>query len=244
MVLIMPSLSLLPLLTTLFSITVLVLYFKERNQRQQLAKTILELQTQPDWATKEGKAVMLSAQKKAQSIIEEADIEALKTSAGADMAAKLIRSQLSAFEEEYQKKFEHNMELLRQDFQKYIGSTEGQYQDFLKQLEQQGSKMSEDVEAAAKAKINQVLFNFEQNLANFLAESEQKSLDAVQLELRSARQLIDTYRQEQLKIIDENVVAVLEQTLSLVVRNKLTLKDELDMVYESLEKAKAEKFFG
>jgi hypothetical protein len=65
---------------------------------------------------------------------------------------------------------------------------------------------------------------------------------AVDLELRSARQLIDTYKVQQMNVIDENIMAMLEKTLSLVLAKNLDLKDQMDFVYESLEKAKAEKF--
>ncbi len=41
---------------------------------------------------------------------------------------------------------------------------------------------------------------------------------------------------------DENIIAMMEQTLSIVLAKKLSLKDQLDLVYEALEKAKVEKF--
>jgi hypothetical protein len=45
-----------------------------------------------------------------------------------------------------------------------------------------------------------------------------------------------------MNVIDENIMAMLEKTLSLVLAKNLDLKDQMDLVYESLEKAKAEKF--
>jgi hypothetical protein len=54
--------------------------------------------------------------------------------------------------------------------------------------------------------------------------------------------LIDTYKVQQMNVIDENIMAMLEKTLSLVLAKNLDLKDQMDLVYESLEKAKAEKF--
>lgn len=122
--------------------------------------------------------------------------------------------------------------------------TSEMYEQFLKELQSKSLKSQSDIEESIKNRISGLLFNLEQNLSGFLSSSEQKSIEAINLELKSARQLIDTYKNQQLQIIDENIVAVLERTLSLVMRNKLTLQDQLDLVYDALEKAKTEKFFA
>jgi guanylate kinase len=93
-----------------------------------------------------------------------------------------------------------------------------------------------------RTKINELLFKFEENLANFLATSEQKSFEAINLELKSARELIESYKVQQLAIIDENIVSVLEKTLDLVLTEKLSLRNQVDLVYDALYKAKVEKF--
>jgi ElaB/YqjD/DUF883 family membrane-anchored ribosome-binding protein len=104
-------------------------------------------------------------------------------------------------------------------------------------------QVEEEAENILRNKINDLLINFEQKLSSFLISSEQKSLEAVNLEVKSARELIDAYKKQQMGLVDENIVAVLERTLALVLRNKLNLKNQLDLVFDSLEKAKAEKFF-
>ncbi len=97
---------------------------------------------------------------------------------------------------------------------------------------------SNKIEDEMQSKVTELLLNFEQKLTDFFASAEQKSLDAINLEIKSARALIDTYKSEQLKIVDENVVAVLEQTLNLVLQQKLSLRDQLDLVFQALEKSK------
>ena len=47
----------------------------------------------------------------------------------------------------------------------------------------------------------------------------------------NARQLIETYKSSRLKLVDENIVAMLERTLSLVLVKKLSLKEQTDLVY-------------
>lgn len=226
--------------TVIYSFVLLLffgLYLRERTKNQLNPPS-------PEWEQKESGKLIQQATRKADTIMTEAELAAMKIEADTDIGTRLIRNQLQTFEADYQRRFEANMTKLQEDFATYLAKTETEYHQFLEKMQANSSTMSQQVEAAAKAKINEVLFNFEQNLANFLASSEQKSLEAVELELRSARQLVDTYRQSQLKIIDENIVAVLEKTLSIVLQNKMSLKDQTDMVYEALEKAKAEKFFG
>ncbi len=84
---------------------------------------------------------------------------------------------------------------------------------------------------------------FEENLSNYLTQTQTQSTRAIELELKAARSLIDNYKSSQLRVVDENIIAILEKTLSIILSKKLTLADQMDLVYKALEKAKAEKFF-
>lgn len=113
---------------------------------------------------------------------------------------------------------------------------------YLENLKEESKKTQAANWEGEKARVAQLFENFETKLADFLLQTEQKMILSVDLELRSARQLIDTYKVQQMNIIDENITAMLEKTLSLVLAKNLSLKDQMDFVYECLEKAKAEKF--
>src|SRR3989344_5797415 len=95
---------------------------------------------------------------------------------------------------------------------------------------------------AGEQRINQLFEKIETRVSDFLVQTEQKSLSSIELELKAAREMIDSYKNQKFKLIDENIVAMMEQTLSIVLAKKLALKDQLDLIYEALEKAKAEKF--
>lgn len=116
------------------------------------------------------------------------------------------------------------------------------FKAFLDSLEKQAQTAQAANWEGARERVGLLFENFETKLADFLLQTEQKMMLSVDLELKSARQLIDTYKVQQMNIIDENIMAMLEKTLSLVLAKNLSLKDQMDFVYECLEKAKAEKF--
>lgn len=179
-----------------------------------------------EWAQNRAYELIHSASKKADTILTEAELAGIKVAAEAKMTT-------GAFEAETQK------QLLS-----YLKDAEQKYQKFIETLEARSSQSHQEIEQVLRAKINEIILKFEQNLSEFLSTSQQKSQEALSLELKSARQLIDSYKQQQLTIIDENIVAVLERTMSLVLKNRLSLKDQLDLVFEALERAKVEKFFA
>lgn len=117
-----------------------------------------------------------------------------------------------------------------------------EFASFLETLKQQSQQNQVANWEGAKTRVNELFDSFETKLADFLLQTEQKMMLSVDLELKSARQLIDTYKVQQMNIIDENIVSMLEKTLSLVLAKNLSLKDQMDLVYESLERAKTESF--
>lgn len=121
---------------------------------------------------------------------------------------------------------------------------EEQFTKFLDELKNRSSEAQANNQGLIVSQINKLFEGFEQNLSNFLTQTQQQSVQSIDLELKASRQLIETYKQEQLKLIDENIVAILERTLNIVLTKKLTLKDQIDLVYEALEKAKKENFIS
>lgn len=143
---------------------------------------------------------------------------------------------------EQEEKFERFLKDLTQVLDNKTESSLDNFKVFLDELKKQAQVIQAANWEAEKSRIGQLFENFETKLADFLLQTEQKMMLSVDLELKSARQLIDTYKVQQMNIIDENIVAMLEKTLSLVLAKNLNLKDQMDLVYESLERAKTEGF--
>lgn len=222
----------------------LLVWLYQKNH--QLVKRLKEL-TDPetDWAAKQAQDLINSASQKADTILSQAEIDSLKMSTAKSIEMKM-------FESEVAEKMDKLVASLAASLTASLDRLEGQvnnsfldssnnYRQFLTKSQHDLTKSEAAIEESMQIKVNELLFKFEQNLAGFLSSSEQKSFDAINLELRSARQLIESYKSQQLALLDENIVAVLERTLDLVLKEKLSLRNQLDLVYQSLERAKAEK---
>lgn len=177
--------------------------------------------------------VLHDAIKKSQDMLSSAQLEEIKAVTEANITSK-------SFEQQLEKEFAGTS----REAQEKIRQAEATYLQFLEGLKAKALQDQENNQALIIKHINDLFEAFEQNLANFLTTSQQHSVQSIELELRAARQMISTYQQQQLKLVDENVIAILERTLSIVLTKKLTLKDQVDLVYEALDKAKKENFIA
>lgn len=195
----------------------------------------LQLRKHPDKLLEEdrfkGEGLLQDAMKKSQDIIAESQHQALGILADSKLQRRKIEEDYASALTGTSNKEQFAIAQIRQQFESY-----------LKSLGQSADQSLAGSEKLIEERINKLFEDFEQNLSTYLTETQQQSTKAITLEMESARALIESYKQQQFKLIDENVVAMLEQTLSLVLVKKLSLKDQMDLVYESLEKAKAEKF--
>lgn len=169
-------------------------------------------------------SILHRAIKKAQTIIGNAELEGIKVQAEDRMAFKNAESSL-----------EKEMSL-------QMNKAYSEYLKFLEGLKEQNTEVQATNQEIIKQRVDIIFDRFEQNLGTFLTSTEQKSVQSIELELRSARQLIETYKNQQMVIIDENIISILERTLTLVLAKKIPLKEQVDLVYEALNKAKVEKF--
>lgn len=173
-----------------------------------------------DHSQEKGLEILHDSIKKSQAILGTAELEGIK------LAAQ-TRLDTAKLETEYQKKLEE---------------TQNQLMQYMAGLQERSKEFEQASQKAIQERINQIFVNLEERMGQFLITAEEKTTSSIELELKSARQLIETYKSQQLKLIDENILAMMEQTLNLVLGKKLSLKDQLDLIYEALERAKQEKF--
>lgn len=224
------------LILSLIIIVVATLAYLLRQEVKEHQKVLDHFRSNPH-SSDSSQELLHSTWKKADDILAEAELESLKL-----LSEK--KFELRLFEKRFQERLDQIIEVIENNFSNNLDVSRKRHDDFISNLEKQTLSWQDKLKDQMNSKVNALLLNFEENLTNFLARAEQESLESINLELRSARQLIDSYKSQQLSLVDENIVAVLERTMNLVLKQKLTLKDQIDLVYEALEKAKLEKFFA
>ena len=233
----MPILILVETVVLIVAITVAVVavirYQRKTTAYQKLLQGLVNTSIKAE--QKAGYSILHRAINKAQAILGLAELEGIKVVAGSKITTRKL-------ETEYENQLSQTTANLATTLNNELNKAQSEFTNFINDLRQRGIQSQLQSEEYIKQRTNEIFERFETNLSSFLTQTEQKSVEAVELELRAAKQLIDTYKTRQLALIDENIIAMLERTLSLVLTKKLTLKDQLDLVYEALEKAKIEKF--
>lgn len=204
------------ILSLLLAVSV-TLYLREYNLRKKLESA--------------GEKTLDEFRKKSQNILGEAELEGVKVVADSKFAT-------SKKEQEYEEGLQAVLAQSRQN----IAAAQNQFLQFIQALQIKSQQFEDASLKKGEERINQMFGTLESKLSDFLVSSEQKTLSSIELELKAARNLIEDYKQQQFKLIDENIIAMMEQTLNIVLGKKLSLKDQLDLVYEALERAKLEKF--
>ena len=221
-------LNLVNLILLFTAIIAAILYLREYNKRKKLeveGDKFLQGLKEKGWET------LNQSIKKSQAILGEAELEGIKAVAG-------NKIELSKLDADYAKQI--NIALNKSE--QTIALAQNQLMQFMQNLQKRSEAFEEAGIKTGEQRINQLFEKIETRVSDFLVQTEQKSLSSIELELKAAREMIDSYKNQKFKLIDENIVAMMEQTLSIVLAKKLALKDQLDLIYEALEKAKAEKF--
>lgn len=226
----MPNLPLDPgsVVLAIATVVALLLYLREYNQRKKL-------QSESDQFLREikekGWETLNQSIKKSQAIMGQAELEGIKVVAESKI-------ETNKFEQDFSEQLSGALNTSKQT----ITSAQAALLQFMQDLQKRSSEFEEASKKAGEARINQLFDRVESRLSDFLVQTAQKTTSSIELELKSTRQLIEAYKNEQLKLIDENIIAMMEKTMSIILAKKLSLKDQLELVYEALEKAKVEKF--
>lgn len=177
-----------------------------------------------------------------QKLFEATNQKSMQLLKAAEEAEKNVIAQGSFVTKKLISEFETKLQSIVETSQTSITSSQDQLISYMDDLKKRGEDFEEASKKSTEKRINELFERLEAKLSDFLVQTEQKTTSSIELELKATRELIETYKNQQLKLIDENIIAMMEQTLNLVLGKKLSLKDQLDLIYEALERAKMDKF--
>lgn len=215
----------LPLIILLFlSLGVAFFIYKKDNKRPE--DVIRELE-------RESGKIMQSAVRKSQDILKKAEEEGFEIIDESKDASKT-----------FSKKYESELAKVAQDmeegFRVQIDKAEKEFVAHLDSLKSKTDKIEETLESLIQQRIEDTFTHFDTKITELLSQTQSRSFASIETELKNARRLVDEYKTQQMKLIDDNVIAILEKTITIVLAKKLTLRDQLDLVNDALEKAKIE----
>lgn len=164
------------------------------------------------------------AMKKSQAMLSNAELEAIKTATDSRVKTNKLEA-----------KYEAQLALM-------AVVAEAEFTKLLKDLEVRAEQSQLLLEDAVKEKTTEIMERFEKNLANFLSSSEYQGITAISTEITQVRKAIEDYKKAQMQAVDENIKAIVEETVAKVLGKKLDLQDQMDLIYKSLEEAKKEKW--
>ena len=150
--------------------------------------------------------------------------------------------EIEELEDEFQRTLENETERLLRGVQTKANRAEDDFTQFLADLRTRSQQNQELLDAVKKERVENLFKSLEDNVVKVIDQTVNQTLTTIQQELDASRKFVTQYSEKQLTVIDQNLIDLLERTLSLVLIKKLSLRDQLDLVYEALEKAKVEKF--
>lgn len=173
---------------------------------------------------KEGFDIVRKAIKKSQAMLGNAELEAIKTTADTRVKTNKMEA-----------KYEAQLALM-------AVKAENEFTKLLKDLEVRAEQSQLLLENAVKQKTEEIMARFEKNLATFLSSSEYQGITAINTEITQVRKALEEYKKAQMLSVDENIRVIVEETIAKILGKKLSLEDQMDLIYKSLEEAKKEKW--
>ena len=180
-------------------------------------------------AQKRADEIVREAQEKARSMIAATEVEAAKALGDRGHESERLMS-------EYEKRLAELMHKHESDLQAYAAEAQKAFGGLNETFKQHV--------AATESAVQHELQTFadETKTTRSRLEEETKKLIAEHLEreVASVREGLRSYRKERMKLIERDIVSIIEQAIAIVVRRELPLKDHADLVYQALEEAKRE----
>lgn len=202
------------------------------------------------------------AQEKAQHVLEEAENEARALRAAAQTAAdkllsdrKLADDQLSAsYANHFKELIAHADAALAaqaEEVQKHSTRFSEQFAKFGNDIALSLKEEGERVQAASAKEIESMHSVFADLAARaakeqdaLVAQMRKQVADLFEKEAQGVREQIAAYRKERSVAIDQNAVALVEETARIALGKAISVQEHRDIVLAALEQAKRDGIFG
>lgn len=175
-------------------------------------------------------SILHRAIKKAQQIVVSAELK------GVEMISK-EKMDSTKLSHDYRKHLEQLESNLQSKFENNTLVAEKAYTDFIKTIELKLTQEQEKNSQILKERADALTQNTQKTIDSFVADVNKNIRTQVDQEIVAARAEIEEYKKHRMKIIDEKIIDMLEEIILVVLGKKLTLSDQSELIYKTLEDA-------
>lgn len=180
------------------------------------------------------------AQKRANQIIAEAQEKGRTIIAGIESEASKIVSERSRESEHLMAEYEKRLAELMHKHEVALGSYTGGAEQAFKGLSEGFKRHMEESEKALTHEFESFASHAQETRTHLEEETKRLIAEHLDKEFAAVREGLESYRRERLKRVEDDIVAIMEQAVAIVLRKELSLKDHVDAVHEAFETAKRE----
>lgn len=181
-------------------------------------------------------AILTKAVKEANSIVTNAELRGISLFA----KNKLDSNKYGA---QYLKQLQEFQTTMQDQLRESLKKTEGSYEVMMQQTNQTIGQHIAQNQLQLEQKAAELINGTQHTLNSFISEVQETVKEQVNKELVSTRQYAQEYKQRKIAAIDDNLVELIEKTVALALGKILPMKDQTDLIYKALEKAKNEHVF-
>ena len=182
-------------------------------------------------------SIIYKAVSQANKILVAAELKGLQLIGKEKLTGNELTDQfnahLLAIEKAMQEQLEHN-----------AGHAEAVYGEFIRSAETAISDHINKNQKMLEEKANAMIERTESLLTRFTGDLEAKIKGDVERELAKAAEEISEYKASRIRVVDERIVDILEEVLRVALDKKMSLADQSELIYKSLEDAKREHSFS
>lgn len=223
----------------LIVLLLLILYFREFILRRQLIKS----QSQEiEKARLSAQQTIDNAVKKSQEIISQAELSSAKVIADSQHGLTKGQALYDTELKQLLQQFEVGIANELKNTHERISKAEIAQEKFLAELQIKLTDFQKSAQETLEKNASTATEEFKDKLSDSIRQIQDGTTAAIEKDLQVERANVQRYQEQQLQIIQNNLVSILEKTLRLVLNKRLTLADHTDLINESFEEAKRDKF--
>jgi len=214
----------------------LTIYSLLHDQKHQLKQTSLHTDNHEDTASDKAAVIIHNAQVEAKRILAEAELAGIRA-----VANKKVNTA------ELEKTYENDLTTLSvqtlEELKRASTEINRRYDQFVTESENIIAHHISQNQQRLDQHIIQAISSNESAFQAFLATQQKKIEQAFTNQISQVESLVSAYQNKRLKLVDAQVVELISQTTKITLRRTLDLKQHTEIILEALEEAKSAGFF-